>query len=1346
MRVNASNTILFAFTLAIGLGWGCAGGGGVGAGCGGLKPLPMDPPPRGMPHDQEIEGGMQVRVTKPGFDKVSSLIPALAGPQLTKAQCLPKQQQKIGVGFLSVTISECNGACNGGQGCPIGIALRPDLAPPGGIAVSMDPGNNPAMHVDAAFDIHIPIDLKVEPLIGNVCTLNIDAKATHINADIGLGIDGPGGPSGQNTGELTIALNNLKLVNLDLQTSNCGLFSDVFNAVLGMINAFATSFIGDLLINLIKPQLSKLVEGFLPKPPGIAGSINTGAALAKFDAPADANLELYVAAGGYVSSSNGGLNLGMITGFNSDSDPSTRGPGLTSEAELCVPVRPAPDLGGPPWMLPLNAVRTNHLLDVAPEFSGMPDPTDMNGAVKDLAIGVSRSFLDLVGFHVYNSGTLCLAVGGSTLAQLNAGTVSLLIPSLSNILEDRKAPLALVIRPEQPLVFTLGAGTMQDPLLHVGVTDLRIDFYAFIEERYVRIFTFALDANIGINLTVTMDQNGNPAIAPMITGIDKNSVNARVTNNDLLNEDPNKLAKALLSLIDIAVGQVTGALKPIALPALQGFSIDGLEITRVQTQQDDFLAIFGDLVQNPQMMMAEVSPLVVPLVRAAHGAETIAQVVDFHVPPPDQIRAAVLSDQPTAGGLPTVTLALGGSGGVRPLEWSVRVDNGTWHPWSSDPRPAITDPAFVLQGKHHIDVRAREQGDWTTEDQSPVGLDVIIDSTPPELHPLVTAGSVEFRGWDNVSDDAAIRYAWSTQGGWTDLAARGVLTVQEALQATGGGVEPLQVKAVDEAGNQTISTIDLSGLTAFHGRESAPQSNGGCGSCSLGAAPSRGSWLFALLALAPLGGLALRRRLRRFDRKSDFSLPAGALLALIAATVAGGCSQSTPTAGPCKVDDDCRTETCDGGIPHCNADGTCGCATDIPLGDIGRFQSMEVRGALAYIAAYNNSYGDLMIGHIAPPGIVTNWEFVDGVPLDSATTTNPESTVRGGITDPGDDVGRYVSLAITPEGDPVMAYYDLTHLSLKYASFGAVRWHAHTIDMGSGDAKTPGNDFGKYASLTLDVHGIPGIAYYAEVKSGASGMREGQLRWAQAKTPYPSSASDWTIATIETHPLPPPDPMSPTILADGNIFCAAARKSDGSPVIAYYDRLRGNLRYVEWDPMAKQWGMPTILDGEDAQGNDTGDVGWYPSMAVDGDVVHIAYGDATRDALRYYNTADQMVEVADDGWRLQDEMTLDGLDAPVHHVVGEGTSIQVLQGVVTVAYLDATSVQLLYGVRDPMTKKWSQKAIAGHATPFAGAYGFYPQNRIFGGSAVLSSYVINQHPDQPAFWVETFALNLNTVM
>ena len=457
-----------------------------------------------------------------------------------------------------------------------------------------------------------------------------------------------------------------------------------------------------------------------------------------------------------------------------------------------------------------------------------------------------------------------------------------------------------------------------------------------------------------------------------------------------------------------------------------------------------------------------------------------------------------------------------------------------------------------------------------------------------------------------------------------------------------------------------------------------------------------------------------------------------------------GCQCGGATQQGCRLDDDCRALSCPTGeIPAC-MDGACGCNSDLPLGDVGRFETLALRGGTAYVAAYNNTYGDLMVGHAAPPGRVTDWEFVDGVPFDGIPD-NPLSQVRGGISDKGDDVGRYTSIAINSYGDPVIAYYDLTNHSLKFATFGAVQWHTQVVDKGAKIAS--GDNVGMYASLTLAKDGSPGIAYYAEVAKGPSGMREGQLRFAQAMRPVPTGPTDWHVTVIETRPIPAADPANPPALPEGiALFISSARKPDGAPVIAYYDRVRGNLRFVEYDTASKAFLPPVILDGEDAMGGDTGDVGEYPSVATDKDgISHISYVDATRDGLLYVNTKTKTPEVADDGYRPKDETTLDGLPAPVYHLVGDSSSIQLVDSTVYIAYGDSTVLQLRLATRDGMKNTWKTEAIAGHGSPFNGSYGFYAQCRVVGGSVVMSSYAINQHKENPDFYVETFGVSLGLI-
>ena len=482
---------------------------------------------------------------------------------------------------------------------------------------------------------------------------------------------------------------------------------------------------------------------------------------------------------------------------------------------------------------------------------------------------------------------------------------------------------------------------------------------------------------------------------------------------------------------------------------------------------------------------------------------------------------------------------------------------------------------------------------------------------------------------------------------------------------------------------------------------------------------------------------------------------APAVLALLGLLGAAGCQHDAAAPTGCATADDCHATACPAGqLPVCSR-GACGCGPDLAVGNIGRFAAMQVSRGTAYLCAYNSDYGDLMIGRRAAPGVVESWEFVDGVPED-ALPTAPRSRVRGGVTDPGDDVGAYCSLAVTAAGDPVMAAYDASHHALRFSRFGAVRWQSHTFDAPASGAA--GDDIGRYTSLTLDRQGRPGIAYSATVKKGPGGGPEGQVRFAQAQTPTPASAADWKVTVIASVPLPPAPP--PDGLPPGAALFVASDRADDVVVIAWYDRLRGNLMFADSDAQLGTFHAPRILDGEDALGHDTGDVGWYPSLVAEvGDVGEVtgrvSYVDAARGQLLYVDTKFTPLapEVADDGYRPGDETTADGLPAPVYHLVGDSSSIQLAPepgapDVVDalIAYQDATTLQLRLARRDPHTRVWTTSAIAGHGSPFAGSYGFYAQNRVAGNQAILSSYAIDQHQDPPRFYVEVFGVALGTVV
>jgi hypothetical protein len=214
------------------------------------------------------------------------------------------------------------------------------------------------------------------------------------------------------------------------------------------------------------------------------------------------------------------------------------------------------------------------------------------------------------------------------------------------------------------------------------------------------------------------------------------------------------------------------------------------------------------------------------------------------------------------------------------------------------------------------------------------------------------------------------------------------------------------------------------------------------------------------------------------------------------------------------------------------------------------------------------------------------------------------------------------------------------------------------------------------------------------------------------------------------------------------LMASAARKSDGMPGIAYYDRTRGNLRYIEYQTAMNAWGKPAILDGEDGKNNDLGDVGLYNSLSFDDNgIAHISYENATMDSLLYINTMAKLRETVDDGYHPADEQTSDGLDSPVWHLVGDSSSIGVAGGRPLVAYQDSTVLELRMAVRNA-DGTWTKQYVAGHGmgAMFKGSYGFYANLRMTaGGHGMLSSYAIDQQPEIPVYFVEVFPVDLGLI-
>jgi hypothetical protein len=72
------------------------------------------------------------------------------------------------------------------------------------------------------------------------------------------------------------------------------------------------------------------------------------------------------------------------------------------------------------------------------------------------------------------------------------------------------------------------------------------------------------------------------------------------------------------------------------------------------------------------------------------------------------------------------------------------------------------------------------------------------------------------------------------------------------------------------------------------------------------------------------------------------------------------------------------------------------------------------------------------------------------------------------------DVGSYSSIAIDPDGDVHISYYDTTNRDLKHAEQVAGVWTLNTIDAVGAEVENTG----KYSGIAFDVDGEPHISYY----------------------------------------------------------------------------------------------------------------------------------------------------------------------------------------------------------------------------------------------------------------------------
>jgi MYXO-CTERM domain-containing protein len=1350
----------------------CSGGGcsGCSNGCGGTTPLPG-----GFPKDKAVQNAASVRVSRPGLDFVESNLPAVVSKMTNAPGGVlgfdipntnpPKTQiANLGIGKLLIDPDVCPGG-------PDPKATPPKCHAAVGIGAStfqIDSITPNAVRVNAVIpveleDTPITAELRADPIIGGEFGIgsltlhvgygnggcsngkpNVTPHALPVSITIPL-VEETISPRDGYT-KIDVANAQIDLSGLNENDvhvcSSCGFATDICSAVTD------SGFVKGLVVGPLKSGLADQVKGLLAdqlctapnaalNPPCPTGSKPDGANkhcvyVSKPDTcvptllGTDAHVDLSGALKSISPSTAGGLDFGLASA--GAMQPFPKGPILISGR--------SPNgitLGMMGGVLPQPPSKCVPQADIKPP-TGIPLPDELAPTTADPAtaphvgIALAGRFLDYSLGSVYNSGLLCLGVSSEQVDMLKSGLLSLIIPSIKTLtFEQTDAAAAIATRPQAPPRVKVGGGTNvnTDPLLTIQLEKFAIDFYIWSYDRFVRAFTFTGDVTVPLNLQVAKGANGKGAgIQPTIG--DLKVANATVTNADLIMDDPGMVAAALGGLLGgLGKQLVGGGISPFDISSALGSFGLGLDVTSIKKltkDKDDFVGIFANLSKDAGKATVE-SDTRAKLVSKTVGAEKM-QLGTL-----DKSAAELVVD---------ATSAL--DDGRHAIEYSWRIDAGTRSPWSSDRHIVIQDDQLLLQGKHVLYVSSRLAGEAETEDATPAEVPFVIDALAPFVKLDREGGVVKVTAWDLVSDKdkllGRVRLGDDAFGEWVPVSDLARIDVARA--------DSIEVEVKDEEGNVRSVQQGLRGKA--DGTLAA--SGSGCGCSMPGKSDTTNGTIAAVLGVALLGFLGLRRRSQGASKSIKHAAMAIGAIGAVAAT-SQGCACGSEAEG----DEGDLSQKCG---PTCDQP----CKESLPLGLPGSYTSIaKAKDGAIWVAGYNDAlldqgdsmlWGDLVVGKYDLGKQRVDWKTVDGIPLrDQAKdgcAERAKNSWRNGESDSGDDVGLWTSIQVSTEGPPMVSYYDATNHRLKFA-FEDNGWHTFVL------REVPNGDAGRYSKMLI-VGDKPQIAFL-QMEPGNNGKTRSKVVIAKSRVPTPRGADafDFEDAAVEednpcragtcgggqvcakaegvcmatTGGCTPADCGAGKACAvkDGKATCVATLGSietypnvfgafvsfaqNGSNLgIAVYDRPHGNLVALvnnggKWDRV--------IVDGETGDrakktAIDTGDTGIATSLAIDNaGTWHLSYVNGLDETLRYVTFSGGKPgksQIVDDGSGVDGKPFPDGT-----HVVGDDSSIRVDGDIVTIYYQDATTGTLrrANGTPSGATRKWDLRTIP-QPNRFAG---FFPQ-------------------------------------
>jgi len=1337
---------------------GCAGG-GCSSGCSGCG---MTPLPGGFDPNARIENAGSVRLTQSGLTFLEQNLGPLAKSLLGGSGSggvitfpIPSSSGSAG-GIINYDV------CPGGpdeNANPLKCVAEIDI---GNAQLNIDSATPHNLKITGPLPLrlqNLPIDLgflgtATARLTGNGCTT--PSAFANVDLDVDISIEVDTNQAHSRYGYSRVKVNALNVNETQLQDSlefcGGGFSNTVLNALKGVVFDLLVGELIGTLSEQIESQLCQQANPDLnPSCPlgtnDVGGVCRYGTAesdeCASIILGTDGNLDLSSALASISPGTRGGLDILFAVGGAS---PRTDNSGF-AWGDL-NPIDGGATLGmyGGAEATPISqCVKFSEM--AMPTGIQIPDeiqantvsnwPAELEGP--HVGIALSERFANYALNGVYNSGFLCLGISTETVPQLASGTLALLAPSLKDLGIQREAQqVALVIRPGKPPTATFGNGTEinADPLIRVKLEQAAFDFYIWSNDRFIRFMTATFDLDVPVNLTVTPD-----GLLPVLDKIGVS--NGVVTNSELLKEDPAVIASALGGLLGGLGSQFLGGISAIDLAS--ALSSVGLTLTIPETVEgqgspglrklakgsDNYLGIFATLGIGPATPVAP-SPgsdaKADPIDTTAHVVEKKLDRTGFRLGTLDEENAPVV----------TMQLSSPADTGVVPVEYSYRVDSGMWKPFTRERTIDVRDEWLRLQGKHTVSVRSRIVGRPETLDETPAEIDVVIDAEPPMIEVSdVQAGSrvtVDVRDVVTGGGETRMRYrldggAWSS---WSPVTEIATIDVGESAA--------IDVEAEDAEGNVAEASQAL-----IRGR--VTDVGEGCGCAVVGDDRTQGKpmWLVGLALL----GVAIRFGRRRAP-KAVAAKPA-------------------PAAAPARRASSRRAIRALTGLAIIGAAGSVyGCSSDpdtdvavgytcvspacitLDPGLIGAYTSAAVSGKTLWVAGYaeadwanENSWGDLVVGTWSGTNVA--WSAIDGVPAEPPVdpTKFNKDGFRGGQLEPGDDVGTWTSIAVDGAGNPAVAYYDRTNKALKFAQRVEGVWKVSTIE------QKEQSDIGRYAKLLVvnDRHTIA----YLSIGPGKDGAISSKVRLATATTPVPTDA-EWTFEDVAVDDATPcrssycslgdvcvqetnrcqsklttcePKCGSGAACVDINGQAQCADTFDASKIdtypeaagdyisiakdpagglgVAFYDRIRGNLVIAAKNAGAWQ---TTIIDGQAADGTDSGDMGIGTSLFIDekGDW-HISYVDGLSEGLRYAQvtkgTTVKLTGIVDDG------LTIDGMTKfdDGQHLVGDDSAIYVgASGEVHITYQDATAGQLRYAVGTPTGDQITWKVRAIDQEGFAGAF------------------------------------------